>query len=218
MESEPNSTEPLHRKELTGSKRRAEILSKESGKIGVTISTRSPNRRSNETPSPSPPPSRMPRLIPVSKANKSSTYVTVNGHQKVSGSSITDSAISLSKRQTSNSLKNQSDISTSNNLKSSKLTRKFSGGSGAGSTSNSSHRPDDNSQNNGYCSDDNFNDQQSDAEDRILLPESKFWLLKNPIVNQIVITDVTVNSKRVTIRECKTEEGFFRDRSKNDPV
>ncbi|KAK2714533.1 M-phase phosphoprotein 8-like [Artemia franciscana] len=33
---------------------------------------------------------------------------------------------------------------------------------------------------------------------------------KNPMVDQICITDITVNSSTVTIRECKTASGFFK--------
>lgn len=41
---------------------------------------------------------------------------------------------------------------------------------------------------------------------------SDYWLARNPVANQVFITDVSVNSKSVTIRECKTEKGFFKDR------
>lgn len=41
----------------------------------------------------------------------------------------------------------------------------------------------------------------------------RFWLpSKCNISNRVVITDVTVNLETVTIRECKTERGFFRER------
>lgn len=41
----------------------------------------------------------------------------------------------------------------------------------------------------------------------------RFWLpAKCNISNRVVITDVTVNLETVTIRECKTERGFFRER------
>lgn len=43
-------------------------------------------------------------------------------------------------------------------------------------------------------------------------PGSEYWLARNPVADQVFITDVTVNLKTVTIRECKTEKGFFRDR------
>jgi hypothetical protein len=43
-------------------------------------------------------------------------------------------------------------------------------------------------------------------------PSSDYWHARNPVADQVFITDVTVNLKTVTIRECKTEKGFFRNR------
>lgn len=39
-----------------------------------------------------------------------------------------------------------------------------------------------------------------------------YWLSRAPVADQIFITDVTVNLQTVTIRECRTEKGFFRSR------
>lgn len=50
---------------------------------------------------------------------------------------------------------------------------------------------------------------------RVAIPSSHFWHAVNPVADQIFITDVTVNLKTVTIRECKTEKGFFRDRDES---
>ncbi|KAG5890562.1 hypothetical protein JTB14_028312 [Gonioctena quinquepunctata] len=44
---------------------------------------------------------------------------------------------------------------------------------------------------------------------------SEYWLARNPVADQVFITDVTVNLKTVTIRECKTEKGFFKERDDN---
>ncbi|XP_068142810.1 LOW QUALITY PROTEIN: polycomb group protein Pc [Drosophila tropicalis] len=59
----------------------------------------------------------------------------------------------------------------------------------------------------------------SQKQPQILTPLSpralppRFWLpAKCNISNRVVITDVTVNLETVTIRECKTERGFFRER------
>lgn len=41
----------------------------------------------------------------------------------------------------------------------------------------------------------------------------RLWLPKCHVTDQIFITDVTVNSETATIRECKTEKGFFRERN-----
>lgn len=39
-----------------------------------------------------------------------------------------------------------------------------------------------------------------------------YWLAKSKLASQIFITDVTVNMETITIKECKTEKGFFRPR------
>lgn len=47
----------------------------------------------------------------------------------------------------------------------------------------------------------------------------RLWLPKMRTSDQVFITDVTVNLETVTIRECKTERGFFRERDmKNDII
>ena len=50
------------------------------------------------------------------------------------------------------------------------------------------------------------------GSDDALPPSLDYWHRKNPLVDQIFITDVTVNLMTVTIRECKTASGFFRPR------
>jgi hypothetical protein len=52
----------------------------------------------------------------------------------------------------------------------------------------------------------------STADHHLLTPSLDYWHRKNPLVDQIFITDVTVNMMTVTIRECKTVSGFFRHR------
>ncbi|CAG9096336.1 unnamed protein product [Plutella xylostella] len=44
-----------------------------------------------------------------------------------------------------------------------------------------------------------------------------FWLARSPVADQIFITDVTVNLQTVTIRECRTEKGFFKSREAPAP-
>lgn len=39
-----------------------------------------------------------------------------------------------------------------------------------------------------------------------------FWQKQSPVVDQVLITDVTANLVTVTVRECRTQAGFFRDR------
>lgn len=49
-------------------------------------------------------------------------------------------------------------------------------------------------------------------------PGTDYWHSRNPVADQVFITDVTVNLKTVTIRECKTEKGFFRERDPKSDV
>lgn len=75
----------LPRREPAGTKRKAEVLSKESGKIGVTITTSSPSSGSSG----SPPPNKIPRLLPL-KGNSPSSYhvrVLISKIYKISNSS-----------------------------------------------------------------------------------------------------------------------------------
>lgn len=39
-----------------------------------------------------------------------------------------------------------------------------------------------------------------------------YWMSRSPVADQIFITDVTVNLQTITIRECRTEKGFFKAR------
>lgn len=59
----------------------------------------------------------------------------------------------------------------------------------------------------------NYIDNNNEEDGTILTsPGSEYWLARNPVADQVFITDVTVNLKTVTIRECKTEKGFFKER------
>ena len=49
-------------------------------------------------------------------------------------------------------------------------------------------------------------------------PGTDYWHARNPVADQVFITDVTVNLKTVTIRECKTEKGFFRERDPKETL
>jgi len=42
-------------------------------------------------------------------------------------------------------------------------------------------------------------------------PPAEYWQRKQPLADQIVITEVTVDLMTVTIRECTRQEGFFHD-------
>lgn len=61
----------ISRREPVGTKRKAEVLSKESGKIGVTITTSSSS--SSSSGAGSPPPTKLPRLLPVKSVTASTS-------------------------------------------------------------------------------------------------------------------------------------------------
>lgn len=64
----------------------------------------------------------------------------------------------------------------------------------------------------------NNNNNIVDEGSVLTSPGSDYWLARNPVADQVFITDVTVNLKTVTIRECKTEKGFFKEREdKSNP-
>lgn len=49
-------------------------------------------------------------------------------------------------------------------------------------------------------------------------PPPELWKRQNKLVDQILITDVTSNNMTITVRECKTIKGFFKERQKSIAV
>jgi hypothetical protein len=45
-------------------------------------------------------------------------------------------------------------------------------------------------------------------------PPPELWKRQNKLVDQILITDVTSNNTTITVRECKTVKGFFREKER----
>ncbi|GIX74102.1 chromobox 8 [Caerostris extrusa] len=49
------------------------------------------------------------------------------------------------------------------------------------------------------------------------VPPPEVWLKKNPVMDQVLITDVTINDGlTVTVLECQTHRGFFRKREEEE--
>ncbi|KPM10354.1 hypothetical protein QR98_0089090 [Sarcoptes scabiei] len=44
-------------------------------------------------------------------------------------------------------------------------------------------------------------------------PPPEFWRKHNKIVDDIMVTDVTTNDSTITVRECRTPQGFFKERT-----
>ncbi|XP_055931229.1 chromobox protein homolog 8-like [Argiope bruennichi] len=57
---------------------------------------------------------------------------------------------------------------------------------------------------------DNAGDEAPESSQSSLSDD--FWKKQNPVVDHVLITDVTTNLLTVTVRECDTSSGFFKDR------
>ncbi|XP_035741854.1 polycomb group protein Pc-like [Vespa mandarinia] len=270
----------LPRREPAGTKRKAEVLSKESGKIGVTITTSSPSSGSSS----SPPPNKIPRLLPL-KSNSPSSY---HGH-KVNGRRPSSSSVkstpeeplpavpttlappvqdkkrpeadvphgpppSLPRTPSTASLTPQVDTpldqpvkkrhlpeqkqeKTSNSTtvdanghKSPSPTDSYTNNNRLTAIVNGHHSHDNNINNNNNNNNSNNNNKnnatsikqteitRSEMYVPLSSPGTEYWHARNPVADQVFITDVTVNLKTVTIRECKTEKGFFRERDPKSDI
>ncbi|GJQ80403.1 putative CBX family C-terminal motif [Trypoxylus dichotomus] len=233
-DNENNSSSSDDRPILSRSytKRKAEVLSKESGKIGVTIMRSSPT-------SSSPPPGKMSKL---SSQKQSSTSVAsrANGKQNIkedesplplatSPTVLTATAPRSSTDKRLNSLDASLPHGTTKEPASPKpvasrtddkqqmdktldtpdtIENKSEQAESDSVSANLSYKPVTiNGHSNNHASD--------DLSAVLTSPSSDYWLARNPVADQVFITDVTVNLKTVTIRECKTEKGFFKDRDAN---
>ncbi|XP_050298403.1 polycomb group protein Pc [Anthonomus grandis grandis] len=155
--SSSDDQRPLLSRIESGTKRKAEVLSTESGKIGVTITTSSPTIIS-------PPPSKIRH--------------EEKGEFSEKRQAILDAALPhVSSKE-------------------------------AALPSDTEKRPEKIEVNQEKPQQDNNNKE----EYSLTSPGSEYWLARNPVANQVFITDVTVNLKTVTIRECKTGNGFFKNR------
>ncbi|XP_015522564.1 polycomb group protein Pc isoform X2 [Neodiprion pinetum] len=280
--SNSSGDEPLlSRKEPAGTKRKAEVLSKESGKIGVTITTSSPSSGSG-----SPPPNKIPRLLPIKTNPTSPTYHThkVNG-RRPSSSSVKSTpeeplpavpttlapATQDKKRQEADvphgplpslprapsaPLSPQFDTPLDQSTKKKGLVTdqqqqhrsgdKIDKANGSTVTldatnGHKSPTPMDSYTNNNrlptvvnghHSHNNNSNTNNSNASSvkqhtdiskpeicvPLTSPGTDYWHARNPVADQVFITDVTVNLKTVTIRECKTEKGFFRERDPKSDI
>lgn len=145
-----------------GTKRKAEVLSTESGKIGVTITT-------SPTSAAAPP----AKIRHEEKRHSSD--------RKYFG---TDAAYPRAALPSETEKRNE-DLGVKAEEKDNKMTLSLK----------------------------SFNNNIDSQEfGELMSPASDFWLSRNPMADQVFITDVTVNLKTVTIRECKTGKGFFKER------
>lgn len=255
-----------------GTKRKAEVLSKESGKIGVTITTSNPNTGNN-----SPPPSKVPRLLPLKNNPTTPSYHShkVNGRRPSSSSvkstpeeplpavpttpapAVQDKKRpeadvphgpppslprappaplspqidtpleqpSTKKRHLSEQKQDKSNgaVTTdkANGHKSPSPTDSYTNNNRLPTVVNGHHSHNNINNNNNNNNTSNVKQTEipkSEIYAPLTSPSTDYWHARNPVADQVFITDVTVNLKTVTIRECKTEKGFFRERDPKETL
>ncbi|XP_060528825.1 polycomb group protein Pc isoform X2 [Cylas formicarius] len=203
---------PLLSRIETGTKRKAEVLSKESGKIGVTITTSSPT-------SSSPPPVKAPK---ISSKQHTPAPIRPNGRQPSKSEEETSAipnasspAVLTATAPRTSTDKRQPRSQT--NAPDPSLPHSSS--REAASPNETEKRPEKvevkleiGANEKPVAVNGHNNVAQGNDLAELTSPSSDYWLARNPVADQVFITDVTVNLKTVTIRECKTEKGFFKER------
>ncbi|XP_066995739.2 polycomb group protein Pc [Anabrus simplex] len=226
----------VNRRDMAGTKRKAEVLSKESGKIGVTITTSSPM------------PIKLPRLVPMKTIplptynpqpilcqhpSLTSCRESLEGAQPSTElAAFPPPALTPRNPRTVNGAKKQATgpalALVTGHLSQEQTTSiaaaaapESSDTSNTEATSERCHSASDGiNMVNGHSILNTLDVDQLPPRlvPQILMsPSSEYWHAQNPVADQVFITDVTVNLKTVTIRECKTEKGFFRDRDHSKP-
>ncbi|KAF6204143.1 hypothetical protein GE061_002483 [Apolygus lucorum] len=233
-EKEVEETKQLDEREpetpRTGTKRKAEVLSKESGKIGVTITTSPPHTSPKQpklgsppqqpavapsTPEKTAPHTSPPKLQPSKPAVlPKSCPSPVKGLKKEPNEACAAAPASKAMSpQPARNLKSPSPAKTP--APASPRPAPASAAQGppvpvdkkppvAVTPVKTEVKPEKKKVTNGHTS--------SLVTHILTNPGPDYWRTKNPLADDIVITDVTVNLCTVTIRECKTEKGFFKER------
>ena len=197
-------------KESDKAKRKAEVLSKESGKIGITI------KKTNITsPTVTTPTSVKPLPSPKIKIEKKSPVTTpilplpiiIKEEEQDSSSTTTETSVSSVSLTTEPIIEKKEQAenveSISVKVEEPKTPEKSPTLDDTTTTASSKENK--------------FTNLMTNSNMKLLTsPKSahpKLWLPKTQSTSdQVFITDVTVNLETVTIRECKTERGFFKSR------
>jgi chromobox protein 8 len=211
-----------------GAKRKAEVLSKESGKIGVTIKKTATSTitkplispkikidKKSSSSSSSTPSVPAPMILKVedpqdsatessSSSSSSSSLVITSSDKKEKEKSKQESSSTSSTKTT---IKTSKLIPESNKI----LIKTETEPKTPEKSTESAEMKTKSSKENKYT-----NLMQNSNMKLLSSPKSahpKLWLPKTQSsTDQVFITDVTVNLETVTIRECKTERGFFKSR------
>ncbi|XP_053685103.1 polycomb group protein Pc [Sabethes cyaneus] len=178
--SNSSDDQPLSHKDLAGTKRKAEVLSKE-GKVGVTIKT-SPDEGSV---------AKNQRL----EAPSTVTPVTSGAKSDIKPAAPLSPDTPASRPESNIPPEEKSTVAAAiNNVAPEEKPPKKPAANDFLPVSNNN----------------TINKHQLTLSPRAAPPQ--LWLPRAQATDQVVITDVTVNLETVTIRECKTERGFFKAR------
>ncbi|XP_055531564.1 polycomb group protein Pc [Wyeomyia smithii] len=176
--SNSSDDQPLSHKDLAGTKRKAEVLSKE-GKVGVTIKT-SPDEGSA---------AKNQRL----EAPSTVTPVTSGAKSDIKPAAPLSPDTPASRPESNIPLEEKPAVAPNNAAPEEKAPKKPATNDFPLVSNNNT-----------------INKHQLTLSPRAAPPQ--LWLPRAQATDQVVITDVTVNLETVTIRECKTERGFFKAR------
>lgn len=232
------TSKKLRTKDIVGTKRKAEVLSKESGKIGVTIKT-SPEgppptkivcTNVSATPITVPIKSEPAPLSPETPAShpesnippeKPTTSTVKNGLAAAAAAVAVNAGDDVDAGAAGGADGRDVDVHSIplKSMKQENRDRDHRQVQNRAET-NSAHNVNSNS---GSCSSTSkIHRDVNKPEKRVPpIPTSprpvppRLWLPKCSVSDQVIITDVTVNKETVTIRECKMEAGFFQPR--HDP-
>lgn len=197
-------------------KRKAEVLSKESGKIGVTITTSSPPSHSTPkqprlSPSVVAPKVASPTPQPVSSPPKISSAKSPRREEPPPQSPVAKTALPPSPTS-ARSIKSPPPIATPSLPPATTPAPEVKSPSSTNNNINKEVTPATPVR---ETKPPVLNGHANDLTTTVLTnPGPDYWRSLNPHADDIVITDVTVNLSTVTIRECRTGKGFFRERIK----
>lgn len=239
--SDSSDDEVLCKKEIAQpeTKRKAEVLSKESGKIGITIKTSPPSsaapvvvsnvvkeeklKREQEmmvTNVPESKPADSSSGSSEAKKVKKSPSTTETPEEKVT-STVTTNNKEVSSSPVSQPVKAKEDSKPSSTTVPSESTTKEEKLPPMTTKNQSENKPKPLETPSQPTPELTTPKKQTITTVTSAEPTSPYhelasprlWLPKFNLSDQIFITDVTVNSETATIRECKTEKGFFKERT-----
>lgn len=228
--SDSSEDEVLCKKENTQpeTKRKAEVLSKESGKIGITIKTSPPSSASTIVAAtkedklkkePAPMEITEPESKPADRSSGSEMKKVKRATSEVPAESVSSTVASNKDKSLSptpsNRMKEEDPKPT---LPSQSTTKDETVPQVNNNNQHGTPKPPEQTQQ-PPIPEPTTPKQQSitpvteQTSPYHELASPRLWLPKFHLTDQIFITDVTVNSETATIRECKTEKGFFKERA-----